>query len=297
MSSVLVLGSTGAIGFDIAAAFLNKGFKVYGLTRDQEKAKFLQKNEIIPIVGNAGDVNVWSPIAEKVDVVIEAVGDFTNPATSDSIFAKLKEISAKRKELTVIYTSGGMVYGEHDQELVFENSKKVVVNGLISGRVDIENQYLSIGAIVVQPSFVFGRKGSASGVYFDIATKHTGDVTIFGKATQYRSFVHSYDLAQLYLLIALRGQSLRGEVFIANSHYIRTEELIRDVARVANIPIKSVNYVSPPDDNPMAQILAVSLKLSSKKAQTILGWNPTQPSLSDDIERYYQAWKLSKEQQ
>jgi nucleoside-diphosphate-sugar epimerase len=57
MSKVLVLGATGFIGtksylclpntlgFAIATAFSRRGYIVYGLTRSEEKAKELSKNE------------------------------------------------------------------------------------------------------------------------------------------------------------------------------------------------------------------------------------------------------------
>jgi nucleoside-diphosphate-sugar epimerase len=45
MVKVLLFGSTGVIGREIARAFTRNGHEVYGLTRREAKAKELQQEE------------------------------------------------------------------------------------------------------------------------------------------------------------------------------------------------------------------------------------------------------------
>ncbi|EFA86262.1 hypothetical protein PPL_00824 [Heterostelium album PN500] len=296
MSSVFVLGATGSIGIDVSLSFLNHGFKVYGLARNQEKADYLISKEIIPVIGSASDVDVWGPIVEKVDVVIEAIADFSNPQTAQTIFNKLKEITAKRPSLLPIYTSGTLVYGATDAgEFIDENTTYKPTLDVLLERIKLEEKYRAIGGVVIQPSFVYGRAGSGSGLYFRLATKpKDGVVSVFGTSDQYRSFVHSYDLAQLYLLAALKSSISRGQTYIASVNYFKTEEVIRAMARAANVEVKSVVFTEPPKEDFLANLLAVSSVTVGKKAMLTLGWNPQQPSIIDDTQRYYNAWNLSK---
>ncbi|EFA81877.1 hypothetical protein PPL_05109 [Heterostelium album PN500] len=268
-------------------------FKVYGLARTQEKADYLTKNEINPIIGNASDVEVWGAVAERVDVVVEALADYTNRATTGIVLAKIQEVATKKPHLTIIYTSGSLVY-EETQDLVDENSPYNVTHPFFSHRRKVEEQYQAFGGIIIQPSYVYGGQGSASSYYFRLATQTTdGQVTMFGKnKDQYRSFIHGADLAQIYLLAALNASSVRGQIFIGSANYFKSEEVVRAIAKEAGVEIKTINYISPPDDDIMAQVYSVSSRATSKKAELLLGWKANRPSLIDNTKHYLQTWKL-----
>lgn len=71
--SVLILGGTGFIGSNVASLFEQKGWKVYVLARNEEKARELRKKEskaisehcfspftVIPIIAtSAKDTQAW----------------------------------------------------------------------------------------------------------------------------------------------------------------------------------------------------------------------------------------------
>ncbi|EFA86732.1 hypothetical protein PPL_00537 [Heterostelium album PN500] len=304
MSSILVLGATGTIGFQICLAFLNKGFKVYGLVRNQNKADILLKNEklhlltfyskVIPVVGCASDTKRWGKVAETVDVVIEAVSDNDNPETVNIIFEKLKLISKNKPNLVIIYTSGAWIYPS-SCDLVDENTPYKPLHPALNSKIEAEAKYLSIGGISIQPTFVYGRAGSETGLYFKWATESKdGVVKVYGKNDQYLSFVHAVDLAQLYLLAALNAPVARGHTFIGCSGYFKTEEIIRTIAKSANVHIESVEFVEPPKDDVYLNLLTISIAATSRKANNLLGWKPTQPSLIDDPNRYLHAWRLGR---
>ncbi|GAM27952.1 hypothetical protein SAMD00019534_111280 [Acytostelium subglobosum LB1] len=290
MASVLVLGATGAIGFEVALEFLRNGYTVYGLTRSEDKAKELFKNEIIPVIGAVSDFDKWIPIAEKVKVVIEAVADFENLATAQSIADKLKVVKAKNTGLAIIFTSGALVYGSSDSVINETTPYNPMKNPLVEAKVQLENHYRQIGGIVIQPVFVFGKKGSASSIYFGLVAKNTdGNFQLYGEEGQWRSFVHLTDLANLYYLAASKHASVSGEVFIGVSYYHKTVEVVRAIAKEAKKEVKSITFVSPVE-NPLSQILSVSSASSHQKASTLLGWFPTQPSIIETPTRYYNSW-------
>ena len=50
-TTVFISGASGLIGLAVAKAFRRRGYTVLGLVRSEEKAKALQREEIIPILG------------------------------------------------------------------------------------------------------------------------------------------------------------------------------------------------------------------------------------------------------
>eukprot|EP01114_Cavostelium_apophysatum_P011020 TRINITY_DN25189_c0_g1_i1.p1 TRINITY_DN25189_c0_g1~~TRINITY_DN25189_c0_g1_i1.p1 ORF type:complete len:153 (-),score=31.44 TRINITY_DN25189_c0_g1_i1:548-1006(-) len=146
MSRVLVLGATGHIGFSIALRYSLEGWTVYGLTRDQNKAKKLQENEIIPVIGDVKDLSSWTSVAESVDVIIEAVSDFSafeaiSVATKDALAAIAKKDPSK----TIIYTSGTLVLG--DQRVAADERTPLNPHPLVAWRPKVEESYLEFGVV------------------------------------------------------------------------------------------------------------------------------------------------------
>ncbi len=120
MATVLILGASGLIGSTVAATFTKEGYQVFGLTQHAEKANQLAKNEgkknitiftltqiVTPVIGKAQDVSSWMKYAEKADIIIECIGDFTDFSTGGVVAAALAKLLQSHKEKVVIYTSGG----------------------------------------------------------------------------------------------------------------------------------------------------------------------------------------------
>lgn len=65
---------------------------------------------VIPVLGKAEDVSAWLKVAEESDVVVEAVADYSNAATSGILAKALTELQQRKPQITIIYTSGTWVY-------------------------------------------------------------------------------------------------------------------------------------------------------------------------------------------
>ena len=68
---ITVLGSTGNVGRRVVAEALSRGHEVTAVVRDSAKLKFLPAN-VIPRIGDAGDVNDVAALSADQDVVINA---------------------------------------------------------------------------------------------------------------------------------------------------------------------------------------------------------------------------------
>eukprot|EP01117_Protostelium_nocturnum_P013591 TRINITY_DN5090_c0_g1_i1.p1 TRINITY_DN5090_c0_g1~~TRINITY_DN5090_c0_g1_i1.p1 ORF type:complete len:248 (-),score=87.11 TRINITY_DN5090_c0_g1_i1:43-786(-) len=203
---VLVLGATGIIGFGVAKAFVRRGYIVSGLARNEEKAKFLLKNEVIPVKGEAKDVASWAQAAEEADVIVEAVGDYVDYSTPGTLLKALTEIVKKKPSVTVIYTSGIWVLGESREVELTE--EKVNPLPIVQWRPAVEQAYVGLNGIVLRPGMVYGTTAGVTSGWFSAAK--AGKLVIGPK--QFTVAVHFDDLAEAYVLAA-ENEKARGQVF------------------------------------------------------------------------------------
>eukprot|EP01133_Synstelium_polycarpum_P004271 gene4271-4986_t len=280
MLSVLVLGGSGLIGFEVATAFIDRGCKVYAVTRSIEKANLLIKNE------NLRDISNWIDLAYKVDVIVEAVSDRADPSTPEKIFHKIKEVKAKRLDaLTVIYTSGVWTFDHVDMG---DEASPINLNPVCASRIHMEQGYLAIGATVIKPGLVYGRSSSKSFTQL-VRSVLSGVVVLPGTEHGWTPFIHVIDLAQLYVLAVQRREKAMGQVFIGVTNNYKRKDLVVALAKAANVVIKSMEFIKPV--NTYQEFQALSQSFSNHKARHLLHWKPCQPSPFEDPDRYIQAFK------
>jgi len=285
MSRVFILGASGFIGSHVAQAFRREGYQVTGLTRTEEKAKVLRSNEINAIVGKAQDSKDWEAAAEHSDIIIEAISDFQDQKTPSLVLAVLERIAKKYPGKLIIYTSGVWVYGSNSK-IVDENDKLNPAT-LVKGRENIEKAYTDFGGVVVRPGCVYGKQGSLT-TQWATALK-SGKADFPGTGNHSWTMVHCNDLADAYVKIAQKKNSLKGEVF----NITAKSEIIRNCieALAAVIGYKGeIKFHLPAD--PFSECLAIDQHFSNQKAKSILGWNPKHPSFVEGAEQYYNAMAL-----
>ncbi|KAF3933014.1 hypothetical protein ABW20_dc0105430 [Dactylellina cionopaga] len=217
MVRVLLFGATGFIGNPVAQALRRRGHTVYATVRTEEKAAVLAKQEFIPILGDATEPATWTPILEKVDVVIDASPSYGG--ISDGILKALKEstrvTSAKKfdPKLGFIYVSGVWVHGD-GPELV---SDRVTVGvdkarkpaGIVSWRPAFEDSVLEsrdvLDVTILRAGVLFGGSGSLFNVWWKPLLdalkggKHSEPVTITGNANASIALIHKDDYAEAVL--------------------------------------------------------------------------------------------------
>jgi len=284
MPRVLVLAASGFVGKPIALAFERRGYTVYGLTRAQEKAKVLAQHEIIPVVGQAQDVQTWLPIAEQSDVIVEAIADYQSRDTAGIVAKALIELLHRKPHITVIYTSGTWVYGP-SKDVVDEHTPTNPI-GLVAWRPTVEDLYTKAGATVVRPGLVYGASGSLTSFWF----KQIQDGKITLAPGQIASVVHTEDLAELYVLIALHPTLSRGQTFNGTA-YVESVIAFAESAKRAINPTLNIETTLAPAPGSLEEGTSLHQVVSSAKAKTLLGWNPTRPQLVAGVTRYYNAWK------
>jgi len=278
--SVLVLGAAGYIGFAVAESFTRNGWKTYGLVRSQEKAKELQKHEIIPVVADASNTSLWEKFAEQCDVIVETLSDYVTYGITTLNF--LKEFSKKHPQKTIINTSGIWICGETNGEI----DETIPLNPVkhAEKRVAVEKAYSEF-AIVIRPTLVYGRQASITGMWFQSFKEGSGK--LISKEGNYCPMIHLDDLAEAYVKAAEKGNSVKGQIFVINGSNERISDIASALAKHTAFSGK-VEYLQPTD--PLSEALCLSQRFSSKKANSMLGWVAKHQSFEGQIGAQYDAW-------
>ncbi|KAM9972369.1 hypothetical protein ACTFIW_007428 [Dictyostelium discoideum] len=292
MIKILILGSSGFIGSEISLGLVRNGYKVYGLTRKEESANQLLKNEIIPIIADAKQVEKWLPIALKVDIIIDTIADLVDFTTPFIVQDALLKVFKEKPNTIFIYTSGSTIYG--NCKTLSNESSPYFSHKFIDWRVQIEKTYNEMGAIIIQPTILYGKNQSFSGYFFEAATKSNDSIKIYGDENLVQGFIHIFDLVHFYQLVVKNALLLKGQTLIANSFNEKIKDIVTSIASISGNSNKTIQYIPKSNDNVFTEVLTFNQNFSFSKSNLLIGYYPLQPRLIDDIERYYNSWLLSK---
>jgi nucleoside-diphosphate-sugar epimerase len=299
---VFVLGATGFIGSAVAHAFARAGHEVFGLARSKEKAAALLLAEIEPVFGSLDDPAGFQAVAERCQVLVQCAVEYSPRmwALYDSVFdALLGFASNSRRERKVITTSGVWVYGDTRGAAVDEGSP-LNPPAAVAERPAFDERVLGastghIKTIVIRPGCVYGGTGSLTGSWFESAEKG-GAARIVGDGGNRWAMVHRDDLADLYVRAA--ESPCGGELFNGTD---RSRFTVLDCARAASraagaggkVEMVSVEEAAKAMGT-MAECLALDQHVDSRKAVSLLGWQPRHGGFADGAERYFHSWKAAR---
>lgn len=282
---IFIIGITGIIGKSIAQKFVCEGYEVYGLTRKKENKKYLLEEEIIPIIGDISDIDIWFKEVEDCNIFINCYTYFEND--SNRVLKKIVNLSKKKDKQKIIYifTSGLWVYGNRPNEILFEDDtlnppnfvkwcpeheKKVIENDFING-------------IIIRPAMVYGREGSVLREFFKQVSH--GKVKIYGDKNTNWSVVHVDDLAQVYIDIIKNFNISIKQIFnVANS---KTENVYEIVLALINRFNKNANieFISP--NNEYEECFTMTTPISNNKITKLFNWKQKKKSIIDGLQQYY----------
>jgi len=296
---IFILGATGYIGNHVAQAFRRVGYRVWGMTRSQEKAKLLARQEIIPVIGDMRNPNSYKKIAQKADVLIHVAADYENNVAEldKKTVEALIDISKNSKQpKTLLYTSIvwviGNTYGQQVDETASLNPIKIA-----SWRPAVEemvSETYGVKGIVIRPGCVYGKQGGLTKRWFEAVH---GDGIFIGDGKNSWAMVHVDDLAEAYVLAAEKG--LNGEIFNVTDQSSSTiEEVAEAVAEIAGYN-GTITFWSFDDAKKqmgdLAEAMVIDQQINPIKAIQVLGWKPQHNGFVQDIDLYYESWKAFQE--
>lgn len=271
---IFITGSTGYIGNEVAKTFARAGHEVFGLTRDESKAKELLQHEVSPLIGT---LEKLPEAAKNFDVVIHCA--FESVEKDASAVDALLSLKPK----TLVYTSGVWVYG-NQKNSVDETSHLTPLEN-VKDRPKTEEKVLnsSTNAIIIRPAHVYGYDKGLFGMLFET-------LTFVGSEKNQWTTVHVNDLANLYLLSVEKG--LKNTILNGVESSVELSLLAKAISEENG---KEPTFLSLEEGlkkfGHFAYGLAVDQpNVSSQKAKD-LGWNPRHTELIKKMNLYYKSWK------
>lgn len=286
---VFVTGATGYIGAAVAEALAEKGHGVAGLARSDGSARTLEDAGHAAVRGDLRSPESLVEPARNADAVIHVAhtGDEDAGAVDrDAVDTLLDAVEGTAKPF--VYTSGCWVLGDTGEEVADEEHERDPVD-LVRWRGELEPRVLDasgrdIAAVVVRPAIVYGRGGGIPAMLVEEASRR-GSVRVVGDGLQEWPMVHVDDLADLYVRALEAAES--GTLYNAASG---PSYRARDVAVAAALAAGTDAAVEewPLEDarremGGFAVALALSQRLSGRKAREELGWSPEAPTLIEEL--------------
>ena len=287
---VFVTGGTGTIGSAVVAELLGNGHTVLALARSDRSEQTLKDAGAEVVRGGLANLDVLRVGAAQSDGVISLAfsPDYLSPeglaaaiTEESAAMAALGEelIGSDRPIVTVSGTPG--VAGRASTE-----ADPLPLEGPVAGRARSVNALLGLasrgvrGTAVRMPRTVHNEgKGGFAGLMTDQA-RRTGVAGYPGDGTQRWPAVHALDAAVLFRLVLESAPA--GTAW----HAVADEgDAVRDIATVIGrrlgLPVQPV-----PQENfgPFGPIFAMDQPASSAHTRDTLGWQPTHPSLLEDLE-------------
>jgi len=287
---VFITGGTGLIGSAVVTELLDHDHTVLALARSDTSATAIKTAGAETIRGDLADLGALRAGAAQADGVIHLAfaNDFSSPAALAAAVAEEgAALAALGEELTgsgrpLITVSGTpWVPGRASTE-----ADPLPVDGPVGGRSRSVTAVLDLAsrgvrsASVRLPRTVHNQgEGGFAGLLTGIA-RRTGVSGYPGDGTQRWPAVHALDTAVLFRLVLENAPA--GTAW----HAVGDQgDAVRDIATVIGrrlgLPVEAIPQQT---FGPLGPIFATDQPSSSAYTQQTLGWQPSHPSLLEDLE-------------
>lgn len=280
---VFILGATGYIGGSVADALVKKGYRVSGLARSEEKAKFLENQGVKAVLGDLSDTEVLRKALAEADIVINS----TSSDDFEIVQTIVNELKGSGK--TFIQTSGSAVVsdgasgGANDK--IYDECDRPESHPLIRERVALDKFVTdsaeeNIRSIVICPTMVYGigtgfNKHSIQIPFLIKTAKEKGAANYIGRGANRWSNVHIEDLVELYLLAIEKAEA--GDFLFVENGEAELKAISDEIGRLLDIPSESFTQMEANEIfGEFGAVLGFgsNSRVKADKARKNLGWNP-----------------------
>jgi len=287
---VFITGGSGRIGSAVIPELLAHGHSVLALARSEASVSALEAAGAQTIRGGLADLDVIrAGVAQAEGVIHLAFGnDFSSPEVlAQNIAGESAAVKTIAAELLGSDRPFVSVSGTPRAEgRPSTEEDPLPVEGPVAGRsvtlnevLGMASQGLRISAVRLPRTVHSDGDGGFAGMLTAIA-RRSGVSGYIGDGSQRWPAVHALDAAVLFRLVL--EQAPAGSSW----HAVADEgDSVRDIAEVIGrrlgVPVESVPAETY---GPLGPIFATDQPASSAITRARLGWQPTQPSLLEDLE-------------
>ena len=274
---ILLTGGTGFIGSAVLDQLVAAGHQVTAVVRSQKSSLRVQDAGATGIIGDLFDPQWLAAELRGHDAAIHtaAGGDERDAALNDAVIdAAIAAFSGTSKPF--IHTGGIWAYGNNP---MITESSPLDAPPLTAWRAAGEQRVLESGikASVVQPAVVHGY---GKGIPAMLAVSaEDGIVPLFGTGEQRWTTVHVDDLADLYVRVL--EQAPGGRTYIGASGHNPTVRELGEALGGTVAPEQPEATVERLGG--FGEALLLDQQASGQRARSELGWQPTRPSLVDEL--------------
>ena len=286
---VFVTGATGWVGSRVVEELLAAGHQVDGLARSAEKAAPRAGEGMTVVQGTLDDERVLLDSAGKADAVIHTAfnHDFSNYAASVAQDRRAIEVLGKALAgKPMLVTSGIAGLRGDGQPAVEEDKPGPSYPRQSEAAADAVREAGGKVATVRLPPTVHGVGDAHGFVPHLIRLARRSGVSAFPGDGQNRwSAVHRDDAARLFRLALERGVTEKVYHAVAEPG-VSTREIAEAIGEHLQLPVES----RPAEHfDWLAMFAGLDMAGDSRQTQSALGWQPTGPTLIEDLTRpaYY----------
>ncbi len=288
---VFVTGATGYVGTAIVKNLTGAGHTVLGMARSDESAAKLQEQGLEIHRGELADPESMVEGAKRADAVIHTAFPQMGPDTDfDELLGMMRAAvaamvdSLKGTDKTFILTSGAGGYGQTDTTPVDESTPIIAPTHAPNEQKVLGATPDGVRSIVVRPTIVYGYGASGPMMAWFNLSRQMGGGVFIGEGDAVMSSVYIDDLAELYRLALEKAEP--GEAFnAADGSIVETKVVAEAISHAAGLGGKTVSI--PHDEVEKAgfigRLIGHSMAISAEKAKRILSWDPSGPSLLDEL--------------
>jgi len=288
---VFVTGGTGLIGSAVVGELISHGHTVLGLARSDESARALEAAGAEPHRGTLADLDAVRAGAAGAEgsVHLAFANDFSS---AEAVRQAVEEESAAVRAIGELYLgrdrpfvvcSGtpwaeGRPSTEADPLLIVEDSPLTGRGRTVTAVLELAEKGLRASAVRLPRTVHNQGRGGFAGLLAEMA-RRSGICRYPADGSQRWPAVHALDAAALFRL-ALESAPAGGVW-----HAVADEgDTVRDIAGVIGrrlgVPVEEVPAES---FGPLGAIFSLDQPSSSAYTRRTLGWEPTHPSLLDDL--------------
>ncbi len=281
---ILLTGATGLIGSAVLDALVGAGHQVTAIVRSQQSSLKVSDRGATGIIGDLFDAPWLASELRGHDGAIHtaAGGDERDPALNEAVItAAIDAFAGTGKPF--VHTGGIWTYGSSS---TITESDEPRPPRLTSWRPAGEQQILDsdVKASVVQPAVVYGH-GDGIPAMLVAAAAEDDTLPLIGSGDQHWATVHADDLAELYVLALQKAPG--GKAYIGASGQNPT---VRELGEALT------SSLAPESDEAtiarlglFGEALLLDQQASGERARSELGWQPSRPSLVEELSKGYSA--------
>lgn len=285
---IFVTGASGWIGSAVVPELISAGHQVLGLARSESSAAAIAASGAEVLRGDLDDLDTLRSGAASSDGVIHLafIHDFTDFESSVGTDRRAIETMGAALESTgkpLVIASGTPAVPGH----VATERDETAPGSPVAGRAANAQAVLRMAERGVRSSVVgLPRTVHGDGDHGFIArmvaiAREKGVSGYVGDGSSRWPAVHVLDAAQLFRLAVEKGRA-GSRLHAVGDEGVPTRDIAEVIGRHLNMPTASL----PAEDfGWLGQILAVDQPASSPVTRELLGWQPVQPGLIEDLEK------------